>query len=52
MKHVNLRVPDDLHARVKAASDADRRSLNAEILWLIEQGLALQEGGSGVSSPA
>jgi predicted HicB family RNase H-like nuclease len=39
MKNVNVRVPDDLHARIKAAAETDRRSLNAEILWLIEQGL-------------
>jgi predicted HicB family RNase H-like nuclease len=52
MKHMNLRVPDDIHARIKAASDADRRSLNAEILWLIEQALDQREGGSGLSAPA
>jgi hypothetical protein len=39
MKSVNVRFPDDLHARVKAVSERDRRSLNAQILWLIEKGL-------------
>lgn len=39
MKNVNVRIPDDLHARIKQAAGHDRRSLNAEILWLIECGL-------------
>jgi predicted HicB family RNase H-like nuclease len=52
MKHVNVRMPDDLHVRLAAQAETDRRSLNAEILWLIEQGLQQLEGGSGVSSPA
>ncbi|MFD8003025.1 YlcI/YnfO family protein, partial [Streptomyces mirabilis] len=32
MKHVNLRLPDDLHEQARAAADADDRSLNS---WLI-----------------
>jgi predicted HicB family RNase H-like nuclease len=52
MKHVNVRMPDGLHARLAAQAETERRSLNAEILWLIEQGLQQPEGGSGVSSPA
>lgn len=32
MKHVNLRLPDDLRERAKAAAAADDRSLNS---WLI-----------------
>jgi hypothetical protein len=47
MKSISVRIPDDLHARVKTASESDRRSLNAEILWLIERGLEQTEGGSG-----
>ena len=39
MKNINVRIPDELHARIKAAADHDHRSVNAEILWLIEQGL-------------
>ncbi|MEH0422909.1 toxin-antitoxin system HicB family antitoxin [Streptomyces sp. B21-083] len=31
-KHVNLRLPDDVHAMAVAAADADDRSLNS---WLI-----------------
>jgi hypothetical protein len=39
---ITLRWPDnpDLHARIKASADANRRSINSEILWLIELGLA------------
>lgn len=39
MKQVNLRLPDDLHARVKQAAQQDRRSLNGEILWLLDRAL-------------
>lgn len=36
----NIRFPDELHARVARAADSDRRSFNAEVLWLLEQALA------------
>jgi hypothetical protein len=36
MKSVLLRVPDDLHARVKAKAARERRSLNAHVLYLLE----------------
>ncbi len=39
MKNVNIRFPDDLHAKVKVAAGQDHRSFNAEVLWLIEQAL-------------
>jgi hypothetical protein len=29
-------MPDDLHARLRALAEQDRRSLNAEILHLLE----------------
>jgi predicted HicB family RNase H-like nuclease len=43
MKHINLRVPDDLHARLVAAAERDRRSLNGEILWLLERIVELED---------
>ncbi|HEX5497551.1 MAG TPA: Arc family DNA-binding protein [Mycobacteriales bacterium] len=36
---ITVRIPDDLHARIVTAAQADRRSLNGEILWLVEQAL-------------
>jgi hypothetical protein len=30
-------MPDDLHARLRVLAEQDRRSLNAEILHLLEQ---------------
>jgi predicted HicB family RNase H-like nuclease len=39
MKHINLRLPDDLHAALLAVADADRRSLNSTIIVLLEQAL-------------
>lgn len=35
-----LRIPDDLHARLTVQATADRRSINSEILHLIEGGLS------------
>ncbi|WP_327275340.1 MULTISPECIES: FitA-like ribbon-helix-helix domain-containing protein [unclassified Streptomyces] len=35
-----LRIPDDLHARLTVQAAADRRSINSEILHLIEGGLS------------
>lgn len=49
MKSISVRFPDDLHDRVKQASEASRRSVNSEILWLIEQALIQVEGGSGIT---
>lgn len=43
MKQINLRLPDDLHARVKEAAERDHRSINAQIMWLMEQALAAQQ---------
>jgi hypothetical protein len=35
-----VRFPDGLRAKVKAVATANRRSMNAELLLLIERGLA------------
>jgi hypothetical protein len=42
-KNISVRIPEDLHTRIKTASEQDRRSLNSEILWLIEQGLTKRD---------
>ena len=39
MKHLNVRLPDDLHAALVTAAKADRRSLNAEVVVMIEEAL-------------
>lgn len=44
-KHISLRVPDELLARLQAAAGRDRRSLNSEVLWLLERGLDQDEAG-------
>jgi len=36
-KQITLRLPEDMHARLKAAAERNRRSLHAEILWRLEQ---------------
>jgi hypothetical protein len=40
MKHVSLRLPDDLHAALKIFAEADHRSLNSEIITLLERVIA------------
>lgn len=36
MKHVNVRLPDDIHAVLAAMAEADDRSLNNMIVVLIK----------------
>ncbi|MDV7223558.1 TA system antitoxin ParD family protein [Streptomyces prunicolor] len=47
MVNFNVRFPDDLHVRVRAQAAADRRSINSEILHLIEVGLAAVSPDAG-----
>lgn len=44
-----LRIPEELHARLTTQAAADRRSLNAEILHLLE--VALNAAESDDQSP-
>jgi hypothetical protein len=37
--HINLRLPADLHPRLRDQAAHDRRSLNAEIVWLLDRSL-------------
>jgi hypothetical protein len=37
VKYLQVRLGDDLHARLKAAADAEHRSINGEVLVAIEQ---------------
>ncbi len=39
MKNVNVRLDDELHARVKESADTEGRSLNSQIAWLLKLGL-------------
>lgn len=45
MKQLTLRLPDDVHARLRDQAEHEHRSMHAEILHLIDQGLA--RGGTG-----
>ncbi len=42
MVHFSLRLPGELHARLKAAAERDRRSIHAEMLYLLERGLGTE----------
>ncbi|MFD7409174.1 toxin-antitoxin system HicB family antitoxin [Streptomyces sp. NPDC059866] len=44
-----LRIPDDLHLRLTAQAETGRRSLNAEMLHLLE--VALTTAGGDDESP-
>jgi plasmid stability protein len=52
-----LRIPEDLHARLTAQAAADRRSINSEILHLLEVALSspavsAESPGGDLASPA
>ncbi|MFD8983951.1 Arc family DNA-binding protein [Streptomyces sp. NPDC059564] len=49
MIQLTLRLPDDIHARLTAQAEADRRSLNSEIVYLLE--VALTAVGGNDESP-
>jgi hypothetical protein len=40
VKHISLRLPDEVHAALAQAAREDRRSLHSELLWLAGQALA------------
>jgi hypothetical protein len=43
MKHVNLRLPDDLHQQAVAAAAADDRSLNSWLVSVVRRTVAVSE---------
>ncbi|KAB2381013.1 Arc family DNA-binding protein [Actinomadura montaniterrae] len=47
MVRLSLRLPETLHARLVEQASADRRSLNSEILHLLENALGPAEGVAG-----
>ncbi|MEU8355541.1 Arc family DNA-binding protein [Nonomuraea sp. NPDC048882] len=44
MIRITLRLPDDVHARLLTQAQTDRRSLNSEIVHLIEVALNTVSG--------
>ncbi|WP_327367331.1 Arc family DNA-binding protein [Streptomyces sp. NBC_01217] len=48
-KRFTLRLPDDLHARLTEHARIDRRSLNSEIVHLLEVTLSTPQGSAGSS---
>jgi predicted HicB family RNase H-like nuclease len=44
MKQLNLRLPDYLHTKLREAAERDHRSLNSEIVHLLEQALCRPSG--------
>jgi hypothetical protein len=52
MIRFSLRIPADLHEQVSARATADRRSLNSEILHLLEVALTAPRPDAGSGDPA
>ncbi|WP_433375024.1 Arc family DNA-binding protein [Streptosporangium sp. CA-115845] len=48
---ITLRVPGDLHARLVVRARRERRSLNSEILCLLEDALVADSGESAIPAP-
>ena len=46
-KQITLRLPDELHERLKVAAAQDRRSLHAQLLVYAEQGLEARDALKG-----
>jgi predicted HicB family RNase H-like nuclease len=46
IKNVSVRFPVDLHVRIVATAEQDRRSFNSEVLTLIEEALDARAGDS------
>jgi predicted transcriptional regulator len=40
---MTVRLPDDIHARLRAQAEHDRRSLHAQLLVYVERGLDQDE---------
>lgn len=38
-KAINLRIDLDLHKRLEAVSDSQKRSLHSQIIWMLESSL-------------
>jgi predicted transcriptional regulator len=43
VKTLTVKVPIELHTRLQALATADMRSMHAEILWLLRDGVARRE---------
>ncbi|MGW4424502.1 Arc family DNA-binding protein [Streptosporangium sp. NPDC004631] len=48
---ITLRVPGDLHTRLTTRAQRERRSLNSEILHLLEGALTADSGESATPAP-
>ena len=44
MKQITLRLPDDLHARLKELAEQEHRSLHAQVLHIVEQAVPATPG--------
>lgn len=40
---ITIRIPSALHKRIVNAAEEDLRSLNSEIVWLLQRGMAIRK---------
>jgi hypothetical protein len=40
IKHISLRMPDDLHRQIKKRAEAEQRSLHGQIIYLLSSSCA------------
>jgi Arc-like DNA binding domain len=52
MLNFSVRLPEELHGRIKAAAEHERRSMHAEILCLLERGVGTSATDTGVGPEA
>ena len=43
MATFTIRIPDTMRTRIKAFAEADKRSMNGEVEWLLEEALKARE---------
>lgn len=51
MRQLTLRLPDDLHARLKDAAEGEHRSMHAEVLRAVERHLDQLEAERAARKP-
>jgi hypothetical protein len=50
MRQVGLRLPDDLHAEVVEWAKREKRSLHAQLLWIVQHAMDEERAASAKES--
>jgi hypothetical protein len=52
MATFTIRIPDELQDRIKTSAEKDKRSVNAEIEWMLESFIVMRQMGEAVGAMA